>query len=93
MSDERLSDRLIQVALYDQFDSPPSALGGDKGPAQSAFNDIDFGSNGKIPFRHILKLIRSEDMEICCNYAEPTAMLGFEEFVAFVEHVSATARA
>lgn len=85
ISDEKLSDRLIQIALYQQFEAPPSALPhGDLASARTAFEDIDFTGSGSIPFRHIVRLLRPEDGALALM-ADPATILDFDGFVQFIE--------
>jgi hypothetical protein len=85
LSDEVLSDRLVQVALYNQMESPPSVQNGDLSGARSAFSDIDFASQERIPYRHIVRLLRAEDAVLLATQADPQQLLDFEAFVAFLE--------
>lgn len=87
ISDEKLSDRLIQIALYQQFESPPSANGGDVSSAREAFADIEFANSGTIPFRHLQRLLKPEDQETIGQLfsSDAQATLSIDAFVAFVE--------
>ncbi|CUG91477.1 Hypothetical protein, putative [Bodo saltans] len=88
ISDEKLSDQLIQVALYQQIEFPPSA-NGDSSAAREAFADIDFANTKQIPFRHIQRLLRDEDQNTIGQIYDSQAVLDVEQFIAFVELAAA----
>mmetsp|Transcript_66625 Transcript_66625/g.77320 ORF Transcript_66625/g.77320 Transcript_66625/m.77320 type:complete len:155 (+) Transcript_66625:80-544(+) len=92
ISEEKLSDQLIQVALYQQFEAPPSSQNGDLTAARTAFDDIDFSGSGVIPFRHIVRLLKAEDGALALM-ADPMATLDFSAFVQFVEAAAQQRRA
>lgn len=92
ISEEKLSDQLIQVALYQQFEAPPSSQGGDATAARTAFDDIDFAGTGVIPFRHIVRLLKPEDGALALM-TDPASVLDFAAFVQFVEAAAQQRRA
>jgi hypothetical protein len=94
ISDEKLSDRLIQVAFYQQIECPPSSQpNGDSSAARETFADIDFANAKQIPFRYIQRLLRDEDQTTIGQlYDDAQAPLDVEAFVAFVERAAALKR-
>lgn len=94
LSDEKLSDKLIQLALYQQFEAPPSSLpNGDTSAARGAFADIDFANANVILFRHIQRLLKDEDQDTIGRIVEDAQSgLDVDAFISFVERAAAFKR-